>query len=124
MKKIKNISFEIDGDYWIGAKVFALTSYGLPVQVYIDKVDILVDKKKKGKVLGYFYNNYKFTPENLMSDKDRLKNYPSILDIPDFPDYVTYEVGKAFNKNKDFCSKYESMYVNPYKSTKRISEEE
>jgi len=124
MKQIKNLSFEIDGDYWLGSKVYALTSYGLPVQVHIDNVDIRINKKKKATILGYFYNNVKFTPENLMSEKDCKKNYSNILDIPDLPDYVTYEVGKAFNKNKDFVAKYEELYVTPYKKIKRISEEE
>ncbi|NCU27503.1 hypothetical protein EOM86_12445 [Candidatus Nomurabacteria bacterium] len=115
MKKIKNVSFEIDGDFWIGDKVFALTSYGLPVRVDVDRADVILDGNGKGIILGYFYTNYKFCPDNLMSQAECKSQYPNILDIPDFPDYVKYELSKALKKNKKFLDLYEKAYILPYK---------
>jgi len=113
MKKLKSLAIDIDGRFWVGSKVFSLTSYGLPVRVKIEMVDILIDKKK-GKILGYFSEGCRFTPENLLSEKEVKDAYPDVINIPDFTDYVNYEVSKAFNKNKDFVNKYEKINIFPY----------
>ena len=114
MKKTKSIAFSIDGAYWIGSVVYALTDYGLPVKLKIDSVNLVVDDKNHGQVLGYFHAGCRFSSDVLLSEKQVKDEYSEILDIPTFQDYITYEVAKAFNKKKSFVSKYEKTYITPY----------
>ena len=114
MKKSKDLSFDIDGDHWVGSEVFTLTSYGLPVRVVLESVHVLFDNMGKGTILGYFSAGCKFCDDKLMTSKQLEESFPSVLNIPDFKDYITYEIAKTFNRNKKFITKYEDAFIIPY----------